>query len=93
MTYAIKSDNKYDFISLILKHLRLLFQQRMLPEKKSGFCSQHDKRFMQLRQRDILGNYAEKNWGHCSRRSTHKFAVVRKVTGRVARTQDRVACP
>ena len=84
MTYARNSDNKYGFISLSLRHLHLLFKQRMLLEKKSGFCSQHDKRFMQLKQRDILGNYAEKKWGHCSHRSTHKFAFVRKVTGRVA---------
>ena len=70
MTYARNSDNKYGFISLSLRHLHLLFKQRMLLEKKSGFCSQHDKRFMQLKQRDILGNYAEKKWGHCSHRST-----------------------
>ena len=57
------SDNKYGFISLILRHLHLLFKQRMLPEKKSGFFPQHDKGFMQLRLRDILGNYAEKNGG------------------------------
>ena len=63
MTYARNSDNKYGFISLILRDLHLLFKQRMLLEKKSGFCSQHDKRFMQLKQRDILGNYAEKNGG------------------------------
>ena len=63
MTYARNSDNKYGFISLSLRHLHLLFKQRMLLEKKSGFCSQHDKRFMQLKQRDILGNYAEKNGG------------------------------
>ena len=55
MTYARNSDNKYGFISLILRDLHLLFKQWMLPEKKSGFCSQHDKRFMQLKQRDILG--------------------------------------
>ena len=89
MTYARNSDNKYGFISLSLRHLHLLFKQRMLLEKKSGFCSQHDKRFMQLKQRDILGNYAEKKWGHCSHRSTHKFAFVRKVTGRVAQMRDR----
>ena len=87
------SDNKYGSISLIFRQLHLLFKQRMLLEKKSGFCSQHDKRFMQLKQRDILGNYAEKKWGHCSHRSTHKFAFVRKVTGRVAQMRDRVACP
>ena len=63
MIYARNSDNKYGFISLIFRHLHLLFKQRMLLEKKSGFCSQHDKRFMQLKQRDILGNYAEKNGG------------------------------
>ena len=63
MTCKRNSDNKYGFISLILSQLHLLFKQWMLPEKKSGFCSQHDKRFMQLRQRDILGNYAEKNGG------------------------------
>ncbi len=57
------SDNKYGSISLIFRQLHLLFKQRMLLEKKSGFCSQHDKRFMQLKQRDILGNYAEKNGG------------------------------
>lgn len=49
------SDNKYGSISLIFRQLHLLFKQRMLLEKKSGFCSQHDKRFMQLKQRDILG--------------------------------------
>ena len=38
-------------------------------------------------------NYAEKILGHCSHRSTHKFAFVRKVTGRVAQMRDRVACP
>jgi len=93
MTCVRNGDNKYGFVSLILRHLHLLFKQWMLPEKKSGFCSQHDKRFMQLKQRDILGNYAEKKWGHCSHRSTHKFAFVRKVTGRVAQMRDRVACP
>ena len=41
----------------------MLFKQMMLPEKKSGFFPQHDKGFMQLRLRDILGNYAEKNGG------------------------------
>ena len=61
MTCVRNSDNKYGFVSLILRHLHLLFKQWMLPEKKSGFCSQHDKRFMQFKQRDILGNYAEKN--------------------------------
>ena len=57
------SDNKYGSISLIFRQLHLLFKQRMLLEKKSGFFPQHDKGFMQLRQRDILGNYAEKNGG------------------------------
>ena len=60
MTYERNSDNKYGFVSLIFRHLHLLFKQMMLPAKKSGFFSQHDKRFMQLRQRDILGNHAEK---------------------------------
>lgn len=63
MIYARNSDNKYEFISLIFRHLHLLFKQWMLPEKKSGFFPQHDKGFMQLKQRDILGNYAEKNGG------------------------------
>ena len=71
MTCERNSDNKHGFISLILRHLRLLFKQWMLLEKKSGFFPQHDKGFMQLRLRDILGNYAEKKWGHCSHRSTH----------------------
>ena len=34
MIYARNSDNKYGFISLILRDLHLLFKQRMLPEKK-----------------------------------------------------------
>ena len=63
MIYARNSDNKYGFISLIFRHLHLLFKQMMLPEKKSGFFSQHDKRFMQLRQRDFGGNHAEKKGG------------------------------
>ena len=63
MTCERNSDNKYSFISLILRHLHLLFKQWMLLEKKSGFFPQHDKEFMQLRLRDILGNYAEKNGG------------------------------
>ena len=87
------SDNKYGFISLILRHLHLLFKQWMLPEKKSGFCSQHDKRFMQLRQRDILGNYAEKNGGTARIALLINSPFVRKVTGRVAQMRDRVACP
>ena len=33
MTYAINNDNKYGFISLIFRHLHLLFKQWMLPEK------------------------------------------------------------
>lgn len=33
MIYARNSDNKYGFISLILRDLHLLFKQRMLPEK------------------------------------------------------------
>ncbi len=90
MTCERNSDNKYSFISLILRHLHLLFKQWMLLEKKSGFFPQHDKEFMQLRLRDILGNYAEKKWGHCSHRPAHKFAFVRKVTGRVAQMRDRV---
>ena len=93
MVYARNSDNKYSFISLILRHLHLLFKQWMLLEKKSGFFPQHDKEFMQLRLRDILGNYAEKKWGHCSHRSTHKFAFVRKVTGRVAQMRPRRQSP
>ena len=48
---------------------------------------------MQLRQRDISGNYPEKNGGHCSHHSTHKCAIVRKVTGRVAQMRNRAACP
>lgn len=63
----------------------MLFKQWMLLEKKSGFFPQHDKEFMQLRLRDILGNYAEKKWGALARIAlAHKFAFVRKVTGRVA---------
>ena len=54
MTCERNSDNKYGFISLILKHLHLLFKQWMLLEKESGFFPQHDKGFMQLKQRDIL---------------------------------------
>ncbi len=34
MIYARNSNNKYGFISLILRDLHLLFKQRMLPEKK-----------------------------------------------------------
>ena len=93
MTCERNSDNKYSFISLILRHLHLLFKQWMLLEKKSGFFPQHDKEFMQIRQRDILGNYAEKKWGLCSHRSTHKFAFARKLTGHVAQMRARVACP
>ena len=78
MTCERNSGNKYSFISLILRHLYLLFKQWMLLEKKSGFFPQHDKEFMQLRLRDILGNYAEKKWGLSSHRSTHKFAFARK---------------
>ena len=33
MTYARNSDNKYGFVSLIFRHLHLLFKQWMLPEK------------------------------------------------------------
>ena len=33
MIYARNGDNKYGFVSLILRHLHLLFKQRMLPEK------------------------------------------------------------
>ena len=33
MIYARNSDNKYGFISLIFRHLHLLFKQWMLPEK------------------------------------------------------------
>ena len=33
MIYARNRDNKYGFISLIFRHLHLLFKQRMLPEK------------------------------------------------------------
>ena len=33
MTYARNNDNKYGFISLIFRHLHLLFKQWMLPEK------------------------------------------------------------
>lgn len=54
MTCERNSDNKYSFIPLILRHLFLLFKQWMLLEKKSGFFPQHDKGFMQLKQRDIL---------------------------------------
>ena len=61
--------------------------------KEERIFPQHDKEFMQLRLRDIWGNYAEKNGGLCSHRSTHKFAFVRKVTGHVAQMRDRVACP
>ena len=93
MTCERNSDNKYGFISLILRHLRLLFKQWMLLEKKSGFFPQHGKRVMQVWQSDIQGNYAEKILGHCSHRPAHKFAFVREVAGRVARTRDRVACP
>ena len=53
----------------------MLFKQWMLLEKKSGFFPQHDKEFMQLRLRDILGNYAEKKWGHCSHRSTGRIHI------------------
>ena len=34
MTYAINNDNKYGFISLIFRHLHLLFKQWMLSGKK-----------------------------------------------------------
>lgn len=34
MIYARNSDNKYGFISLILRDLHLLFKQKMLPGKK-----------------------------------------------------------
>ena len=93
MTCERNRDKKYGFISFICKHMHLLLKQWMQLEKKSGFFPQHDKEFMQLRLRDILGNYAEKKWGLCSHRSTHKFAFVRKVTGHVAQIRDRVACP
>ena len=33
MTYKRNSDNEYGFVSLILRHLHLLFKQWMLPEK------------------------------------------------------------
>ena len=33
MIYARNSDNKYGFISLVFRHLHLLFKQWMLPEK------------------------------------------------------------
>ena len=33
MIYVRNSDNKYGFISLIFRHLHLLFKQWMLPEK------------------------------------------------------------
>ena len=33
MIYARNGDNKYAFVSLILRHLHLLFKQWMLPEK------------------------------------------------------------
>ena len=33
MTCKRNSDNKYGFVSLILRHLHLLFKQWMLPEK------------------------------------------------------------
>ena len=56
------SDNKYGFIPLVLRDLHLLFKQCMLL-KKADFSGSMIKEIMQLRQRDILGNYAEKNGG------------------------------
>ena len=48
---------------------------------------------MQLKQRDILGNYAEKNGGTARIALLINSPFVRKVTGRVAQMRDRVACP
>ena len=60
---------------------------------KKAFPRQHGKNSMQIRQSDILGNYAGKILGHCPHRLAHKFAVVREIAGHVAQTRDRVACP
>lgn len=86
------SDNKYGFIPLVLRDLHLLFKQCMLL-KKADFSGSMIKEIMQLKQRDILGNYAEKRWEHCPHLPAHKFAVVRRVRGRVAQMRDRVGCP
>ena len=83
------SDNKYGFIPLVLRDLHLLFKQCMLL-KKADFSGSMIKEIMQLKQRDILGNYAEKRWEHCPHLPAHKFAVVRRVRGRVAQMRDRV---
>ena len=50
------SDNKYGFIPLVLRDLHLLFKQCMLL-KKADFSGSMIKEIMQLKRRDILGNY------------------------------------
>ena len=66
MTCERNSDNKYSFISLILRHLHLLFKQWMLLEKKSGFSRSMIKNLCKS-DRGIFWEIMQKKDGNTAR--------------------------